>query len=661
MKHETISINGGDYPLHTYQTIIVGSGAAGLNAAVSLHKAGQTDIAIVTEGRQMGTSRNTGSDKQTYYKLTTCGSEPDSIRQMAETLYAGEAMDGDLALVEAALSVRSFYHLVDIGVPFPHNGAGEYVGYKTDHDPNQRGTSAGPLTSKFMTEALWQETEQLGISVFDGYQVIELLTETKGEEIRVNGIMAIDKKAMHAGAFTIFSAENVIYATGGEAGLYETSVYPVSQSGGMGVALRAGAKGKNLTESQYGIASVKFRWNLSGTYQQVIPRYVSTTRDGKDEREFLDEYFDQPEDMLHAIFLKGYQWPFDPRKVMNQGSSLIDLMVYQETVIRGRRVYLDYRHNPARAETNGQFDAGLLKQEAFDYLSNSSGLQNTPIERLEHMNPGAIELYQSHNIDLHREMLEIAVCAQHNNGGLSGNWWWESNIRHLFPVGEVNGSHGVYRPGGSALNSGQVGSLRAAQFITIKYRQAPDPAEVFAAKHSAQMASVLRFGLDALARRGNILNLKEERRILGARMSRYAANIRSLEGIIQAQKENKTQMERLENGAIRSAMELKSYYRTRDLLVSQAVYLEAIKDYILRQGKSRGSYLIKDQSGEKPLPVMSDEFRFLLDDGELSDQIQEIQYENKTIRTGWRNRRTIPKEDNWFERVWKDYREQTYC
>ena len=30
-----------------------------------------------------------------------------------------------------------------------------------------------------------------------------------------------------------------------------------------------GSQGKNLTESQFGIASIKFRWNLSGTYQQV--------------------------------------------------------------------------------------------------------------------------------------------------------------------------------------------------------------------------------------------------------------------------------------------------------------------------------------------------------------------------------------------------------
>ena len=143
MRQDIICIDGNNYPLYRIQTIVIGSGAAGLNAAVSLYKEGQQDIAIVTEGKMMGTSRNTGSDKQTYYKMTTCSGEADSVRQMAQTLFGGEAMDGDLALVEAALSVRGFFHLVDIGVPFPHNGAGEYIGYKTDHDPFRRGDISG--------------------------------------------------------------------------------------------------------------------------------------------------------------------------------------------------------------------------------------------------------------------------------------------------------------------------------------------------------------------------------------------------------------------------------------------------------------------------------------------------------------------------------------
>ena len=87
------------------------------------------------------------------------------------------------------------------------------------------------------------------------------------------------------------------------------------------------------------------------------------------------------------------------------------------------------------------------------------------------MNPGAIELYADHGIDLAAEPLEIAVCAQHNNGGLAGNLWWEStNIKHLFPVGEVNGSHGVTGPAARRLNAGQVGAFRAAEFIAQRYR-----------------------------------------------------------------------------------------------------------------------------------------------------------------------------------------------
>jgi pyruvate/2-oxoglutarate dehydrogenase complex dihydrolipoamide dehydrogenase (E3) component len=55
-----------------YHTLIIGSGCAGYNAADRLYDLGITDIAIITEGRFMGTSRNTGSDKQTYYKLSLC-------------------------------------------------------------------------------------------------------------------------------------------------------------------------------------------------------------------------------------------------------------------------------------------------------------------------------------------------------------------------------------------------------------------------------------------------------------------------------------------------------------------------------------------------------------------------------------------------------------
>lgn len=85
-------------------------------------------------------------------------------------------------------------------------------------------------------------------------------------------------------------------------------------------------------EWQYGITSTKFRWNCSGSYEQVLPRYVSTAQDGSDVREFLPDYFENVGQMLSAQFLKGYQWPFDPRKTLieNGGSSILDIAVYNE-------------------------------------------------------------------------------------------------------------------------------------------------------------------------------------------------------------------------------------------------------------------------------------------------------------------------------------------
>ena len=99
--------------------------------------------------------------------------------------------------------------------------------------------------------------------------------------------------------------ENLIFAVGGPGGLYQASVYPPVHTGAIGLGLMAGAAANNLPESQYGLASLKFRWNVSGTYMQVIPRIISRAEDGiSDEKEFLPGYFDSPGEMNGRVFLK---------------------------------------------------------------------------------------------------------------------------------------------------------------------------------------------------------------------------------------------------------------------------------------------------------------------------------------------------------------------
>jgi succinate dehydrogenase/fumarate reductase flavoprotein subunit len=654
MQKSMMSVPGLDGKITCTQvhTLVLGSGAAGLNAAVQLHAEGVADLLILTEGLDAGTSINTGSDKQTYYKLGMYGADKDSPESLAESFFAGGSMHGDLALVEAALSARAFLNLVNLGVPFPRDRFGQFVGYKTDHDPLQRATSVGPYTSREMCRSLIREVRRRDIAVLEGRVAVSLLTVDEDGAKRACGAIAATSADGAPIEMEVFLAENVVFAVGGPGGLYRTSVYPDVHTGAIGLALLAGAKARNLPESQYGMASTRFRWNVSGTYMQVIPRFISTAVDGASgETEFLRPYFAGPGEMNSAIFLKGYQWPFDPRKAVG-GSSLIDILVYIETVVKGRRVFLDYRANGAG------FRFADLSPEAGTYLKNSGAQFGTPIERLAKMNQPAIDLYAEHGIDLAHEPLEIAVCAQHNNGGLAGNLWWESeNIRHLFPLGEVNGSHGVYRPGGSALNSGQVAGFRAAEYIahacaepSLDGKAARDAAATALGELNAWLAVGRDVGRTWQAHRAE----------LQARMSRAAAHIRSPEILAQAVAEAWTQWRDVRSRGCRqeTAADAVEALRNRQLVFAHAVYLEAVQAAVTAGVGSRGSALVLAQDGARVHPALGDEWRFAPEDATFKQQVLEtVANPDGKVVNEWRPRRPIPASDAWFETAWAAFRQ----
>jgi len=660
MKKIYISIRGITLLFYRCHTLIIGSGAASLNCALHLHNFGLKDIAIVTECLGGGTSNNSGSDKQTYYKLSLFGEEKDSVYEMANTLFSGGSMHGDIALVEATLSPQEFYHLVKIGVPFPHNTFGGYVGYKTDNDPKQRGTSAGPWTSRQMYRKLLVEVEKEKIPLLDKHEVISLLISGKGEEKRVVGAIAINKNLASTGlsSLVIFQAENIVMGTGGPGGLYKTSVYPEKHLGSTGIALEIGAKAVSLTEWQYGIASTKFRWNLSGTYQQAIPCYISTKLDGSDEKEFLNEYFPTMRKLATAIFLKGYQWPFDVEKIKNYGSSLIDILVYRENVLKGRRVFLDFTKNPTANQKLEEFNLNNLDSEAYTYLKKGEALLDTPFVRLKQMNPLAVNIYRQHGIDLSKEPLEIAVCAQHNNGGLVGNIWWESNIKHLFPIGEVNGSHGVHRPGGSALNSGQVGSLRAAEFISQKYSDFTLNKKDFLDQTKLQIASKLELFQKALQRvHKSGQDMSSFRREFQERMTKYAAHIRNLQDIKKSLKEAQAQYNRLNlwEISLNDKAEIVEFFQNRQLCLTQIAILKSIEAYLEGGGGSRGSYLVLDKQGELVSEELNEKWKYRPELVRLRKFILEYQYRERTQKINWIPVREIPQDKFWFEKVWKSY------
>ena len=645
--------NGRKIAVISLDTLVIGSGCAGFNAADTLYDLGRTDAAILTEGIRMGTSRNTGSDKQTYYKLSLCSDSADSIYELADNLFQGGSVNGDTALAEAAGSLRSFMKLVNLGVPFPTNVYGEYVGYKTDHDPRQRATSCGPLTSKIMTEKLEASVLRKGIRVYDRMQAVRLITE-KGA---LRGVAAIDLNRLSESdwGLTVFLCNQAILATGGPAIVYGASVYPESQTGMTGMALEAGAAACNLQEWQYGLASTKFRWNVSGTYQQVLPRYIAVDREGR-EREFLPEYFETPEQALSMVFLKGYQWPFDTGKIA--GSSIIDIIVHHEVFHKGNRVYLDFRTDPMGLE-NG---FGGLSEEARGYLERSGALMKTPIARLARMNRKAIELYAAHGIDLYAEPLEVSVCAQHNNGGLAVDLFWQSSVERLYAAGEAAGTFGIARPGGSALNSTQVGSQRAAEHIACSAKK-PVPAEELSGA-AEQTAAELLSEMEALLSGGKT-GILEQRDAFQKAMSLSAAHIRVPEEMEALAAKAGAELERFfADTRADSPLELPHAYKNRDMLLVQRAMLSAMA-LTGSACLSRGSALLASPEGagvSMPGLTAGEElsaYRYLPGNGSHRGDWVKTALEGGKFRSEFVPVRPLPRTDDWFENVWNDYMRRT--
>ncbi len=643
---EKICLQGIGIQKYTCDTAVIGSGAAGLQAVNELWRLGQRDVMLITEDMRAGTSRNTGSDKQTYYKLTLAGGAGDSVRDMAQTLFDGQAVDGDIALCEAALSLPCFFNLTRLGVPFPCNAYGEYVGYKTDHDPRWRATSVGPYTSRVMTECLEKKARENGVPVLDHMLVTDILSDGR----RVYGVLCLNRGRAENDheRFCAVNCAHVVFATGGPAGMYGDSVYPESQFGATGTAFAAGAAGKNLTEWQFGLASVKPRWNVSGSYMQALPRFFSTLADGSDEKEFLNDFFMNRGEMLSKVFLKGYQWPFDVRKVA-AGSSVIDILVDLEKR-KGRRVFLDYRRNPG----GGEMDFSALSAEAREYLQKTDACFGTPYERLMRLNAPAVSFYREHGADLKKEPLEIALCVQHNNGGLAIDCWWETNVSGLYAVGEAAASHGVYRPGGSALNAGQAGASRAAQHIAAD-RTKIDP-EKFeklligaVSRENALCEHALKDGqievCELLSQAQHAMDegagAFRSERDLEALLRRIAAMRASLAGQAKAT----------------DADSLATLLRLKDMLLCQQVYVSAMLDYLRHGGGSRGSALYTDRNGSRPYAQLPERFTYRLDDGALAGRVQEVVWDGENACFSWRDVRPIPAQDDVFEKVWSRYRE----
>ena len=591
-----VDVQGHRVPVHACGVVIVGSGAAGLRAAVELKRRG-CDVAVISQSAWGGTSACSGSDKQTLHTANTAD-RGDNFREMARAIRAGGAMDEDMAYIEAVGSVRAMASLQFLGLPLPQDSLGGTLRYRTDHDEVGRATSCGPRTSRLMVKVLATEAIRLGIDFFNQTTGVRVLVQGQGDRRAVSGILAVRPRSQapdNPYGLTLFHAPALVIAAGGPGELYRDSVFPNGCFGGLGLALEAGVDLVNLTESQFGIGTRRegFPWNLSGTYVQAMPYVYSVDAEGN-EHNFLADYYRSTQELVSNLFRKGYQWPFHATRTLDFGSSLVDLAITRENQA-GRRVFMDFNRNPAPVPGDLPFSLDRLDADVAAYLGKAGARQRLPIDRLHHMNPLSVELYLRYKVDIRRDPLGFAVNNQHMNGGIAVDTWGRSSLPGLYAIGEAAGTHGVTRPGGAALNAGQVLGTRVAEHIAAggRARTAPD----------GRVGEPLEQALgqiERVLRAGSALNMRAIRDEVQARMSDHAGILCTPQDVATALqaagKLNRairdTGISFLRGGEIARVLQWQQM-----ALVSEAV-LAALHHYIDQGGGSRGARAICDPAGE---------------------------------------------------------------
>ncbi|MFA9438051.1 FAD-binding protein [Uliginosibacterium sp. sgz301328] len=586
MPHGTVDIGGMRIPRYRSTALVLGSGAAGLRAAVELARR-KVDVMVTTQTLYWGTSACSGSDKQTLHTASTHG-HGDSFLKMAGALSAGGAMDADTAYVEAVGSIEAMAGLQYIGLPLPQDRFGAVLRYQTDHDEAGRATSCGPRTSRLMVKVLAEEAIRLGVPTVNRATAVRILTRGEGAERRCCGLLAVnaDKRAQdNPFGLELYECDSLVLAAGGPGELFRDSVYPVHCFGSLGLALEAGVDTVNLTEHQFGIGTGRdgFPWNLSGTYMQAMPYIYSEDAQGK-EYNFLADYYRSTQELASNIFRKGYQWPFHASRMTGFGSSLIDLAVFIETR-RGRTVYMDFNRNPAAVPGSEPFSLERLDDDVAAYLRNNDAALAQPIDRLKRMNPLSIELYLRLKHDLRAAPLPFKVNHQHMNGGVAVDIWGHSSLRGCYAIGEAAGTHGVTRPGGAALNAGQVFGIRCAAHIHAQARPQ--------AESDLPMAQI-ETEIDWLARNlGNAdgLAIADIRTEVQARMSDKAGFICQTREVPDACARAEALNRAIAECGIRfdQAPQAANAVLWRQMAVASEAILHALRHYIVHGGGSRGA------------------------------------------------------------------------
>jgi L-aspartate oxidase len=385
-----------------FDTIVVGSGLAGLTAAFHASKHGS--VAIITKS-QLDISNS-------YYAqggiATVIAAEDSFESHITDTLVAGRGLcDLDAVKILVSEGQKCVRELIDLGMEFDKKNGEFVLGLEGGHSHRRILHAGGDATGKGLTIFMLKRVrEQESIRAFEYTTVVDLLIENH----ICTGVQALD---FVSGKNILFRSKATIIATGGLSRIYDRSTNPHTATGdGIALAWNAGAK----------LSDIEF-----------IQFHPS------------------------ALYIPGEEAFLISEAVRGEGAWLLN--------IQGERFMQDIHPlaelAPRDVVAHAIHDQLQTSNSDFVYLS----LKHLNPDSIKTRFSTIYQTLLRYNIDLASDLLPVSPAAHYMVGGIQTDLHGETNIKGLFACGEVasTGVMGANRLASNSLLECLVFGKRAAE------------------------------------------------------------------------------------------------------------------------------------------------------------------------------------------------------
>jgi L-aspartate oxidase len=396
-----------------FDVLVLGSGVAGLSAAVRLAGPGGPSPSLALGVLTKGVLSQSATRWAQGGVAAVLGADEDSTDlHLADTLAAGAGLcDEEAVRILVDEGPGRVHELIALGVEFDREATGSLaLAREGGHSRPRVVHAGGAATGAEVERALVDATYRSASAVLEGWFALDLLVEHG----RCIGVLALPPGG--AGGPVEVRADHVVLATGGAGQLFSVTTNPPESTGdGVAMALRAGVP----------TADVEFvQFHPTALHHPAMPR------------------------PLLSEALRGHGALLRDR----DGERFVDELAPRDVVSRAM--------------------AARMVEQGVDHL----WLDATGLERFSARFPTIAASLSSIGLDPQRDWLPIAPAAHHLSGGVVTDLWGATALPGLWAVGEVacTGVHGANRLASNSLLEGMVFGARLAERIPSG-APAPEP------------------------------------------------------------------------------------------------------------------------------------------------------------------------------------------